>query len=46
MKNWKPDLASDKDHKEMKMMYAKVDEILKTKILSKLANELEPLKKG
>lgn len=41
MKNWKTDLSGQDQVKEMKQMYAKVDEILKAKLLTKVNAETE-----
>lgn len=43
MKNWKTDLSGHEQVKEMKQMYAKVDEILKAKLLAKVSAETDKM---
>lgn len=43
MKNWKTDLSGQDQIKEMKQMYAKVDEILKARLLPKVNAETEKM---
>jgi low affinity Fe/Cu permease len=42
MKNWKSEISNQS--KDIKRMYAKIDEILKVKLLPRVSNELEKAK--